>query len=114
MGLNFRKSIKVGPARINLSKSGVGYSIGAGGLRYTKSPKRKKKKEQQSSLGPIGYLLGLILAIIVLMALAAAVYTLFLRFKWVFITIGILALAGVIVFFIIKTHKGKQLEGCDE
>lgn len=46
MGLNFRKSIKLGPARINLSKSGVGYSIGAGGLRYTKSPKRKTSKSK--------------------------------------------------------------------
>ena len=36
MGLNFRKSIKVGPAKINLSKSGVGYSVGTKGLRYTK------------------------------------------------------------------------------
>lgn len=36
MGFKFRKSIKVGPARINLSKSGIGYSIGTKGLRYTK------------------------------------------------------------------------------
>ena len=49
MGLNFRKSIKVGPARINLSKSGVGYSIGAGGLRYTKSPKRKSSGKKSVS-----------------------------------------------------------------
>lgn len=43
MGFNFRKSIKIGPARINLSKSGVGYSIGAKGMRYTHTPGRKKK-----------------------------------------------------------------------
>ena len=48
MGLNFRKSIKLGPARINLSKSGVGYSVGAGGLRYTKSPKRKSAKKKST------------------------------------------------------------------
>lgn len=36
MGFRFRKSIKVGPARINLSKSGVGYSVGTKGLRFTK------------------------------------------------------------------------------
>lgn len=36
MGLRFRKSIKAGPLRINLSKSGVGYSIGGKGFRYTK------------------------------------------------------------------------------
>ena len=36
MGLNFRKSIKVGPVRANLSKSGIGYSIGGKGFRVTK------------------------------------------------------------------------------
>lgn len=37
MGLRYRKSIKIGPARINFSKSGVGYSVGTKGLRYTKT-----------------------------------------------------------------------------
>ena len=36
MGFRFRKSIKIGNARINLSKSGVGYSFGTKGFRYTK------------------------------------------------------------------------------
>lgn len=36
MGFRFRKSIKLGPARITLSKSGVGYSIGGPGARITK------------------------------------------------------------------------------
>ena len=37
MGFRFRKSIKIGKsARINLSKSGIGYSIGTKGFRYTK------------------------------------------------------------------------------
>ena len=48
MGFNFRKSFKIGPARVNLSKSGVGYSVGAGGIRYTKSPKKKKKAKGNS------------------------------------------------------------------
>ena len=48
MGWNFRKSIKVGPARINLSKSGVGYSVGAGGVRYTKRAGSKKKAKKSS------------------------------------------------------------------
>lgn len=49
MGFSFRKSIKIGPARINLSKSGVGYSVGAGGLRYTKSPKKKSSSKKAAS-----------------------------------------------------------------
>lgn len=36
MGFRFRKSIKAGPVRINLSKSGVGYSVGGKGFRVTK------------------------------------------------------------------------------
>lgn len=48
MGFNFRKSIKIGPARVNLSKSGVGYSIGAGGIRYT-SRANSKKNDHASS-----------------------------------------------------------------
>lgn len=36
MGLRFRKSVKVGPMRVNISKSGVGYSVGTKGYRVTK------------------------------------------------------------------------------
>ena len=36
MGLRVRKSFKVGPMRVNVSKSGVGYSVGTKGVRVTK------------------------------------------------------------------------------
>lgn len=36
MGIRFRKSIKIGPMRINLSKSGIGWSVGVKGARVTK------------------------------------------------------------------------------
>ena len=36
MGFRFKKSIKAGPVRVNLSKSGVGYSVGWKGFRVTK------------------------------------------------------------------------------
>src|SRR4051812_7370225 len=39
MGWNWRKSIRMGPLRVNLSKSGVGYSIGVPGLRLGKDAK---------------------------------------------------------------------------
>lgn len=35
MGFRFRKSFGAGPFRVNLSKSGIGYSVGTKGLRYT-------------------------------------------------------------------------------
>ena len=44
MGFRFRKSIKIGGGfRINLSKSGIGYSWGIKGLRLTKTAKGKNR-----------------------------------------------------------------------
>lgn len=40
MGFRFRKSINLGHGvRVNLSKSGIGYSVGAPWLRVTKTAK---------------------------------------------------------------------------
>lgn len=36
MGVRFRKSVKMGPVRVNFSKSGIGYSVGTKGARITK------------------------------------------------------------------------------
>lgn len=36
MGFRYRKSKNFGPFRVNLSKSGVGWSVGGKGFRYTK------------------------------------------------------------------------------
>ena len=36
MGFRYRKSISAGPLRVNLSKSGVGFSAGVKGFRATK------------------------------------------------------------------------------
>ena len=43
MGFRFRKSINVGPFRVNLSKSGIGYSVGGKGARYTKTANGKTR-----------------------------------------------------------------------
>lgn len=37
MGFRFRKSMKIGPFRVTLSKSGISYSAGVKGLRVTKT-----------------------------------------------------------------------------
>jgi len=39
MGWSFRKSINIGPLRINLSKSGIGLSAGVKGARVSVGPK---------------------------------------------------------------------------
>ena len=33
MGFSFRKSVNVGPFRVNVGRGGVGWSLGAGGFR---------------------------------------------------------------------------------
>lgn len=43
MGFRFRKSIKAGPLRINLSKSGIGYSFGVKGARISRSATGRKR-----------------------------------------------------------------------
>ena len=36
MGFRFRKSVNLGPLRVNFSKSGIGWSVGTKGARFTK------------------------------------------------------------------------------
>lgn len=43
MGFRFRKSKNIGPFRINLSKTGVGWSVGTKGARFTKRADGKKQ-----------------------------------------------------------------------
>ena len=44
MGLRVRKSFKVGGVRVNLSKSGIGYSVGTKGYRITKTANGKTRR----------------------------------------------------------------------
>jgi hypothetical protein len=39
MGIRFRKSFKAGPVRVNLSKSGIGFSAGVEGARAGVGPR---------------------------------------------------------------------------
>lgn len=43
MGFRYRKSYKAGPFRLNVSKSGVGWSFGGKGYRYTKKANGGKR-----------------------------------------------------------------------
>jgi hypothetical protein len=42
MGFYYRKSVNLGPFRVNLSKSGVGYSVGGRGFRVGTTPRGRK------------------------------------------------------------------------
>lgn len=44
MGWSYRKSVGVGPFRINLSKSGIGYSVGGMGFRTGVSSRGRSYK----------------------------------------------------------------------
>jgi hypothetical protein len=42
MGLFYRKSVNLGPFRVNIGKSGLGYSVGGRGFRGGKSSRGRK------------------------------------------------------------------------
>jgi hypothetical protein len=42
MGFYYRKSIKLGPFRVNLSKSGIGYSLGSRSIRVGRTAQGRK------------------------------------------------------------------------
>jgi hypothetical protein len=44
MGWTYRKSVGLGPFRINVSKSGIGYSLGGGGFRTGVSSRGRSYK----------------------------------------------------------------------
>ena len=42
MGFSYRKSVRLGPFRINASKSGVGWSVGTKAVRTTVTPSGRR------------------------------------------------------------------------
>src|SRR5260370_42684749 len=54
MGWSFRRSVNFGPLRINLSKSGVGYSVGTRGFRVGQDSRagdtRRSRSPKQASI----------------------------------------------------------------
>lgn len=58
MGFRFRKSFKIGPARMTFSKSGVSKSIGVKGLRVTRTAKGKTKTTVSIPGGSISHTSG--------------------------------------------------------
>jgi hypothetical protein len=77
MGFYYRKSIGLGPFRVNLSKSGVGYSVGAPGLRTGVSARGRRYTTFSVPGTGLGYRTsksqGCLVLIIALLALAATI-----------------------------------------
>ena len=77
MGFTFRRSMNVGPFRVNLSKGGVGWSVGGRGFRTGPSARGRKYSVFSIPGTGVGYrasrgcLLALVAPSAVLLALAA-------------------------------------------
>ena len=57
MGFYYRKSVNLGPFRVNLSKSGLGYSVGGRGFRVgTTARGRKYCLARTLRVSPVGLL----------------------------------------------------------
>jgi hypothetical protein len=57
MGFYYRKSVNLGPFRVSLSKSGVGYSVGGRGFRVGTSARgRKYCLARSQRVSPVGLL----------------------------------------------------------
>ena len=57
MGFYYRKSVNLGPFRVNIGKSGLGYSVGGRGFRVGKSSRgRKYCLARSQRVSPVGLL----------------------------------------------------------
>jgi hypothetical protein len=80
MGFFYRKSVNFGPFRVNLSKSGVGYSVGGRAFRVGKSARGRSYSTFNVPGTGVGYrgkgCLGLLVALPAISAAMAVVHQL--------------------------------------
>jgi hypothetical protein len=73
MGFYYRKSVNLGPFRINLSKSGVGYSVGGRGFRVGTTARRRRYTHLSLPGSGLGYRGGCLVLMAAIPAGLAAV-----------------------------------------
>lgn len=74
MGFYYRKSISIGPFRVNASRSGIGYSIGGRGFRTGVSSRGRTYTNVSIPGTGVGYRTsgtGCLIAVAILMAVGA-------------------------------------------
>jgi hypothetical protein len=72
MGFYYRKSINLGPFRINLSKKGIGYSVGTRGFRVGTTAGRRRYTNLSIPGTGIGYRSG---CLVIMAAIPAGLAT---------------------------------------
>jgi hypothetical protein len=72
MGFYYRKSVNLGPFRVNLSKSGVGYSVGGRGFRVGTTSRGRKYTSFSIPGTGIGYRKSRAGCLVLLAAIPAA------------------------------------------
>ncbi len=72
MGFFYRKSVNFGPFRVNLSKSGLGYSVGGRGFRVGKSARGRSYSAFHIPGTGVGYRGKGCLGLVVLLPAASA------------------------------------------
>ena len=73
MGFYYRKSVNLGPFRVNLSKSGLGYSVGGRGFRVGTTARGKKYTSFSIPGTGVGYRKSGVGCLVLLAAVPAAI-----------------------------------------
>jgi hypothetical protein len=73
MGFYYRKSVNLGPFRVNLSKSGLGYSFGGRGFRVGTTARGKKYTSFSIPGTGVGYRKSGVGCLVLLAAVPAAI-----------------------------------------
>lgn len=117
MGYYFHKSFKVGPARINLSKSGIGWSIGTKGFRFGHRAGHSKSKSNSADKSGIGFFWKLLLLIVVVIAIVFVVSLVIALIKefwpWLVGSVAVV-IAAVVGWNIYQHHKTVKMCSNDQ
>lgn len=109
MGFYFRKSFKAGPARINLSKSGVGWSVGTKGFRFghRAGSGRSKSSGASAKESGIGFFWKFLLFIVTVIAIVFVVSLIIALIKefWPWLVGAVAVVVAAVVGWKIYQHR---------
>lgn len=114
MSFYFHKSFKAGPARINLSKSGVGWSVGTKGFRFGHRAGSGRSKSSSNSAEKSGFgffwkFLLFIVAVIAVVFVVSLIIALIKEFWPWLVGAASVAVAAVVGWKIYQHHKAVNM-----